>query len=323
MRADRLLSLLMLLQVRGRMNAKELAKELEVSERTIYRDIEALSLAGVPVFAETGREGGFALLDNYRTSLTGLTEGEVRALFMLSIPPALVDLGVSQELKQAWLKLSASLPDGRREDRKQIRQRFYLDSTWWDQEGDPIPHLQILYQAVLGDRRISLVYRPLPSIEIDQSVDPYGLVAKAGVWHLVSSRKGRLQVHRVSDLIRVSLLDETFTRPEGFDLEDFWKRWCAERMHRRRIYPVSLQVDGGMLPYLPMFFGEGINPKIDQAGPPDGHGRITLHLPFESLEAARSRLLALGSGVEVLSPKALRESILDYARQIEQLYSRD
>jgi len=311
----------MLLQARGLMTARELAKELEVSERTIYRDIEALSAAGVPVYSETGREGGYALLDHYRTSLTGLTEGEVRALFMLSIPAALVDLGVSQELKQALLKLSAALPAGRRADEEQVHQRFYLDSIGWDQEGDSVPHLQTLYQAVWQDRRISLIYRPLPSVEIEQYADPYGLVAKAGVWHLVCNRKGRLRVHRVSNLIRVSLLDEAFERPEGFDLEDFWRSWCAEREQSRTVYPVSLRIDAGMLPFLPMYFDEGINAKIVQAGPPDEDGRITLELSFESLEAARYRLLAFGRGVEVLSPRALRESILDYAIQIAELYS--
>lgn len=322
MRADRLISLLMLLQARGRMTARELAEELEVSERTIYRDIDALSAAGIPVYGEAGREGGYALLDPYRTSLTGLTEGEVRALFMLSIPAAMADLGVSRELKQALLKLSAALPAVRRADEEQVRQRFYLDTIWWDQGGGPVPHLQTLYQAVWQDRRICLTYRPLPSVEIEQCADPYGLVAKAGSWHLVCARKGRLRVHRISDLITVSLLDETFQRPEGLDLEGFWKTWCAEREQSRTLYPVSVRVAAGMVPFLPMYFGERIRAKIVQAGQPDEEGWITLEMSFESLEAARDRLLAFGRGVEVLSPRALRESILDYAAQITALYEK-
>src|SRR5512136_703550 len=133
MRADRLLSLLMLLQARGRMTAQELAAELEVSERTIYRDINALSASGVPVYAESGPGGGCALLDSYRTNLTGLDQDEVRALFMLSIPAPLDQLGVSQELRTALLKLSAALPDTRRGDEERTRQRIHLDSTWWFQ----------------------------------------------------------------------------------------------------------------------------------------------------------------------------------------------
>jgi predicted DNA-binding transcriptional regulator YafY len=322
MRADRLISLLVLLQARGRMTARELAEELEVSERTIYRDIDALSAAGVPVYGEAGREGGYALLDPYRTTLTGLTAGEVRALFMLSIPAALTDLGLSQELKQALLKLSAALPPGRRADEEHVRQRFYLDTAWPDQEGGPVPHLQTLYQAIWKDRRICLTYRPLPPVEVEQCVDPYGLVAKAGAWHLICARKGGMRVHRVSDLITVSLLDETFERSEGFDLEDFWKTWCVQRAHRRAIYPVKVRVTADMLPFLPMYFGGGIKAKILQAGPPDEDGWITLELPFESLEAARDQLLAFGRGIEVMSPRALRESILDYAAQITALYSK-
>jgi predicted DNA-binding transcriptional regulator YafY len=321
MRADRLISLLMLLQARGRTTARELAEELEVSERTIYRDIDALSAAGVPVYGEAGREGGYALLDPYRTSLTGLTAGEVRALFMLSIPEALADLGMSQELKQALLKLSAALPAGRRADEEQVRKRFYLDTTWADEEGGPVPHLQTLYQAVWQDHRIRLTYRPLPPVEIEQWVDPYGLVAKAGAWHLVCARQGGMRVHRVSDLITVSLLDETFERPEGFDLGDFWKAWCAERAQMQAVYPVNVRISGEMVPFLPMYFGEGIKAKIIQAGPADEDGWITLELSFASLEAARDRLLAFGRGMEVLSPRALRESILDYAAQITALYS--
>jgi predicted DNA-binding transcriptional regulator YafY len=322
MRADRLLSLLMLLQARGRMTARELAEELEVSERTIYRDIDALSAAGVPVYGEAGREGGFALLDSYRTNLTGLTEGEVRALFMLNIPAALADLGLSRELKQALLKLSAALPAGRRADEEQVRQRFYLDTTWWDQGAGPVPHLQTLYQAVWQDRRIRLTYHPLPPVELEQCVDPYGLVAKAGAWYLVCARNGRPRVHRLSDLITVSVLDETFERLAGFDLESFWKAWCARREQNQTHYPVSVRVAAGMLPFLPMYFGESIKPKILEAGPPDEDGWITLELSFESLEAARDRLLAFGRGVAVLAPRALRESIQDYAAQITALYEK-
>src|SRR5512147_2861952 len=153
MRADRLLSLLMLLQARGRMTAQELARELEVSERTIYRDINALSASGVPVYAESGPGGGCALLDSYRTNLTGLTADEARALFMLSIPAPLDQLGVGQELRAALLKLSAALPSSRRPDEERARQRIHIDSLAWFQGEDPVPHLHTLQQAVWQDRR--------------------------------------------------------------------------------------------------------------------------------------------------------------------------
>jgi predicted DNA-binding transcriptional regulator YafY len=141
MRADRLISLLMFLQTRGRMTAQELAKELEVSERTVYRDIKALSTAGVPIYTMRGPGGGCALLDSYRTDLTGLTDDEVRALFMLSIPAPLAELGVSQELEAALLKLSAALPAARRYEENRVRQRILLDSIPWFHPHEPVPHL--------------------------------------------------------------------------------------------------------------------------------------------------------------------------------------
>lgn len=321
MRADRLLSLLMLLQTRGRMTARALAKELEVSERTIYRDIDALSIAGVPVYGEAGREGGFALLDHYRTQLTGLNEGEVRALFMLSIPAPLAELGVDQELKTALLKLAAALPGASRSEQERVRQRFHLDSTWWRQGEAPVPHLQTVHQAVWQDRRLSITFRPLLNVEIEQCVDPYGLVAKAGVWYLVCARKGQLRVHRVADLLSARVADDPFERPKGFDLVAFWNTWCAQREQSDINFPVLVRVAPGFIPYLPVYFGNRLRPRIDQAGPPDAEGWIRLELSFESLEQARDRLLGFGRGIEVLAPRALRRSILDYAKQIEALYT--
>lgn len=323
MRADRLLSLLMLLQSRGRMSARELAAELEVSKRTIYRDVEALSLAGVPIYAESGRDGGYALLDSYRTSLTGLTEGEVRALFMLSIPAPLADLGMGQELKTALLKLSAALPDVRRQDEARVRQRFLVDSTWWQHQGEePVPYLQTIHQAVWEDRRLHIVYRPPFALQIEHEVEPYGLVAKAGIWYLVCARSGRVRVHRVADLLEVHLTEEPFVRPADFDLAAFWQGWCTEREQNRSLYPVTVRVAPGLLPLLPWYFGNGIREKIAASGGPDAGGWTVLDLAFESLEAARDRILSFGRGMEVLTPQALRLSIADYAEQIAALYTR-
>lgn len=321
MRADRLLAILLLLQARGKMTAGELAQELEVSERTIYRDINALSIAGVPVYGESGPEGGYALVDRYRTNLTGLTEGEVRALFMLSIPAPLADLGVSQELRTALLKLSAALPEARRCDEERARQRFHLDSAWWRQGEERMPHLQTVHQAVWQDRKLHIVYRPPFAIEIERLVAPYGLVAKAGVWYLVYARNDAIRVHRVSDLLDVSISAESFKRPAGFDLAAFWGEWCAEYEAFLSDFTATVRVAPPFIPELPRYFGNHIHTKIAQAGPPDAAGWIQLELAFESFEAARNRLLGFGRGVEVLEPRALRRSVLDYAEQIVDLYT--
>ena len=323
MRADRLLSLLMLLQARGRMTAQKLAEELEVSERTIYRDIDALSTAGVPVYAERGPGGGCALLDSYRTNLTGLTQDEVRALFMLSIPAPLIDLGVSQELKTALLKLSAALPASRRYDEERVRQRVHLDSVGWFQPREPVPHLQTIQQAIWQDRRLDLTYTyPFGfGAEVERLVDPYGLVAKTSIWYLVCARDGRMRVYRVSRVSDARISDESFERPADFDLTAFWQAWCAEVEENRPRYPVTLRVAPELIPLLPRYFNGQIHAPVEQAEPPDAEGWITLALFFETLEDARERILGLGRAVKVLEPEALRKSVLDFATQIVALYA--
>jgi len=323
MRADRLLSLLMLLQARGRMTAPTLARELEVSERTIYRDIDALSAAGVPIYSEAGPGGGYSLLDSYRTNLTGLTEGEVRALFMLSIPQPLADLGVGPELAAALRKLAAALPSSRRADEERVRQRFHLDAAGWEQVEESAPHLATVHQAVWHDRQLHLAYRIGPlSVHVEQTVAPYGLAAKAGVWHLVYAVKGALRVQRVASLLDARLSAESFERPADFDLAAFWRKWCAERDMSQTRYVVIVRVAPSFVAELPVYFGDPVRQQIAEAGPPDAEGWLTLRLPFESLEAARARILGFGRGVEVLAPWVLRRSILDYAEQIVALYAR-
>lgn len=321
MRADRLLSILMLLQSHGRMTANELSRELEVSERTIYRDMDALSAAGIPVYGEAGPEGGFALVDSYRTSLTGLTAAELQALFMFTLTQPLAELGISQELRKALLKLSAALPDERREVEEQMRGRFHLDSAGWKHGDELTPYLRIIYQAVRQDRKLVLKYRPMYLVELERLVDPYGLVAKVGVWYLVCAANDRLHVHRVSDLTDVCLLDETFNRPVGFDLASMWREWCAGREKSRVSYPVTLRVAPGFIRHLPFYLGDEVRENLAQAGPPDPQGWITMVFHFNSLESARERLLNFGRSVEVLAPIPLRKSLLDYAQQIVTLYS--
>ena len=323
MRADRLLSLLLLLQARGRMTAPKLAQELEVSERTIYRDIDALSAAGVPVYGEAGRGGGYALLDSYRTNLTGLTEGEVRALFMLSIPKPLTDLGVGRDLGAALRKLAAALPSARRDDEQRVRQRFLLDAVGWEQAAESVPHLPTVHRAVWEDRCLHLKYRIGPlAVHIEQTVEPYSLVAKAGDWLVVYAVRGALRVQRVAVLLDARLVDETFERPAEFDLAAFWREWLAAQDVSRARYVVTVRAAPGFVPELPSFFGDAAREEIARAGPPDAAGWLTLQLAFESLEAARTCILGFGRGVEVLAPRALRRSIQDYAEQIVALYAR-
>jgi predicted DNA-binding transcriptional regulator YafY len=318
MRADRLLSLLMLLQGRGKMKASELAEYLDVSERTVFRDIDALSAAGVPVYGEPGPDGGFALLDNYQTRLTGLTDEELRVLFMLSIPQPLVDLGLSPELKQALLKLSAALPDARRTLEDEFRLRFHLDSSGWEQHLEPMPNLQLVYQAVRQDRRLFIRYQPMFNVTLEKWVDPYGLVAKGGDWYLVSSSQGKMAVHRVAELLEARLGEDTFVRPSAFDVAVFWMDWCAQIAQTRQSYQVTVRIFPRLIPFLSQVIDSIRQEHVEDAA---GEHEMVLDLRFASLEAARSWLLPLGSGLEVLAPLALRYSLQDYAEQILQVYS--
>ena len=217
MRADRLLSLLMLLQTRGQMSARDLAEELEVSERTIYRDITALSASGVPIYASRGPGGGVRLIDEYRTTLTGLTPDETRALFTLSMPAPLTQLGMGEKFKGALLKLSAALPDARRLDELRTRQRILLDSSWWFQSEQDVPCLQTIQQALFQDRRLRIKVRwEFFNTEFEQDAEPYGLVAKANIWYLIYGRGGTPHVQRVSQIVEAELTPDVFARPPEF-----------------------------------------------------------------------------------------------------------
>ena len=320
MRADRLLSLLMLLQSRGQMSAQELADELEVSERTIYRDITALSSSGVPIYASRGPGGGVRLIEEYRTTLTGLTPGETRALFMINIPAPLIQLGMDETFKTALLKLSAALPDTRRAEELRTRQRIHLDSSWWFQSEQQVPCMSTLQQALWQDKRLHIEVRwDLFNTKLEQIAEPYGLVAKANVWYLVYGRGGNPHVVRVSQITEAILLNETFIRPVDFELVEFWEDWC-EKYESNPPFIARVRVAPQALPMLAEYVGDRARGLASQTYIPDSDGWVTLDLPFESLIAARSRLLGLGRAVEVLEPESLRKSLIDFAEQIVGFY---
>ncbi len=228
MRADRLLSLLMLLQTRGRLTAQELAQQLEVSERTIYRDLDALSSSGIPVYAERGPGGGISLVDGYQTRLTGLTSTEAQALFLLSMAESLSDLGLDRALNDALLKLSAALPGSQRKDAQHLRKRIHMDTTWWYYSRETLPHLTTLQEAVCHDRTILLSYLDELGNSSQHLLNPYGLVSKAGIWFLVAahSLNGEQHILRVSRIQSVEINGETFVRPSNFDLAITWHDYC-------------------------------------------------------------------------------------------------
>jgi predicted DNA-binding transcriptional regulator YafY len=320
MRADRLLSIVLLLQTRGRLTAGELAKTLGVSERTIYRDLDALDSAGIPIFTERGPGGGCMLVEGYRTSLTGLSENEIRTLFMSGVPGPLADLGLDDVLEDALLKLLAALPSVYRGNAEQVRQRILLDAAGWFQPTEPVPYLATLQDAVWQDRYVRIVYRRGDGEQIERTLAAYALVAKASIWYLVAARDEHIRVYRVSRMQNAALLADSFERPADFDLPAFWVKQCAEFEASRPQYPATLRFAPDVLPVLPQVFGEGIHSLIEQADPPDADGWITLRMTFETLEAARTHALGFGTWVEVIDPPELRTSVIATARRIVAFY---
>jgi predicted DNA-binding transcriptional regulator YafY len=321
MRADRLLSLLMLLQTRGRMTARELAEELEVTERTIYRDVLVLSSSGVPVYTERGPGGGIELLEDYHTNLTGLTVDETRALFMLSIPEPLVKLGVGSELRAALLKLTAALPGRGRSEEERSRQRIYLDSVPWHQPDLPLPFLSTIQQAVWQDEYLVLKYRSEFNVEIDVLLEPYGLVAKANLWHLVGRRESGLRVIPIGQVLEARLTGEKFERPEDFKLGEFWKAWCARIEAGHLTFTATLRVSPELLAQLPRERKDLLQAQLADPAVFDEQGWAKVSMPFSSFFEARNMLLSYGRAAEVLEPEQLRLSVLDFALQIVSFYS--
>jgi predicted DNA-binding transcriptional regulator YafY len=321
MRADRLLSMLMLLQIRGRMTADELAGELEVSTRTVYRDLDALTIAGVPVYADRGPSGGISLWENYRTNLTGLTKDEVRALFMFTVPGLFADLQADKAQQAATLKLMASLPAPFRQDAELVRQRIHLDPAAWFQPAEPTPYLPLIQEAVWHNRRLRLTYRRGDGDWVKRLVDPYGLVAKASVWYMVGYTSRMILTYRVARIQEAELTDSTFERQAGFNLADYWAKWRADFEARQNRYDVTVRVPPVGLLTLAQRFGDGIHRLVEQITP-DAAGCCTLTLTFESSEAACQQLLGLGTVVEVVQPEELRVEMLAKAREMANFYTK-
>ena len=320
MRASRLVSLLLLLQHRGRLTAGELAEALEVSVRTIYRDLEALSAAGVPVYAEPGRNGGCQLVDGYRTRLTGLTAKEAEALFATGgMPGPAGELGLGTVLGAAQLKLLAALPKDLADRAASARQRFHFDAPTWFRGTRNEPHLASLAAAVWDDRRVDIQYRhPGADDPAPRTLDPFGLVNKAGVWYLVARRDGELRTYRVSRVHKVSTLDEQFVRPGNFDLAEHWNQAVAG--FESLTPPVDVEVRASTfgfeeLRYMTRTSGRAIK---NHAARPDGWTCCTV--AFESLDEAYVDLMRLGADVEVLEPEPLRSRMTLTAHALTALY---
>ncbi|MEU1400794.1 YafY family protein [Streptomyces sp. NPDC005728] len=313
MKSSRLVSILLLLQTRGRMTAAQLAEELEVSVRTVYRDVEALSAAGVPLYGDAGHAGGYRLLDGYRTRLTGLTTSEAEALFLAGAPGPAADLGLGPFLAAAQLKVRAALPPELRGHADRISGRFHLDAPGWYAAPDDTPHLPAVADAVWNSRVLDVLYRRWREpTDVRRRLEPYGLVLKAGRWYVAAGPGPR--TYRVDQILELTATDDAFTRPDDFDLAAYWSAYrhdFHDRLHRGeavvRLAP-GARLSGPA--------GEAV--RADGRPEPDGWTRATV--PIESVDRAHAEFLSLGTDIEVLAPAELRERIARTASRLAARY---
>jgi predicted DNA-binding transcriptional regulator YafY len=308
-RSDRLLSILMLLQSRGRVAAAELAGRLEVSVRTIYRDVEALSAAGVPVYTERGRHGGIELLPGYRTDMTGLTRDEARALFVLTTQGgAHADLGLQTALRSALAKVMTALPEPFRPEATATSQRVLVDPAGWMRPPDPPRHLDVLQGAVFADRRLRLRYRHTgaPAAR-SYTLDPYGLVCKAGIWYLIADHRGKPMLLRLTRVESASLTSAAVRRRPGADLAGEWERLRRQVEDRPDPLRVMARVRREVVDMFCRVHARQL------AGPPPGGGSdapdwVEIELRFRGVMATRP-LLAFGADVQVVWPPEVRADL--------------
>jgi predicted DNA-binding transcriptional regulator YafY len=318
MRADRLLSILLLLQAHQRMTARDLAQRLEVSERTILRDMSALGSAGIPVRAERGAGGGWMLLDSYRTTLTGLKETEVQALFLTRPQRLLADLGLDKAAEVGLLKLLAALPSASRRGAQDISQRIHVDVGGWRRAEEATPQLPVLQEAVWQERRLRMVYQRGDESVVERVVDPLGLVAKGSVWYLVAGVEGEPRSYRVSRVREAALLEEPCARPDDFDLVAYWERSTQEFTAALPRYLATLRVEANLLGRLRQ--GERYT-QLEAEEPPDAEGWARVEMRFEEEHNAVEFILGFGGRIEVVAPDELRTQVIQQAEALLALYA--
>jgi len=318
MRADRLLSIVLLLQTNQQLTSRALAERLEVSERTIHRDMDALSGAGIPVVAERGSAGGWSLLGEYRTNLTGLNESEIQSLFLSPAPKLLSELKLEKASEGALLKLLVALPAVYRRGAERARQRIYVDSAGWTREEETVPLLPSLQDAIWTERKLRITYERGPGCEsVEREVDPLGLVAKGNAWYLVGRVASDLRSFRVSKISRAELLDTPATTPPDFDLAEYWQKSAATFKASLPSYVATFRVSPQVFPRLKF---AGRFARVGQVIETDAEGWLKLSVGFDVEEMACEYALGFGPYLEVVEPVALREKVRGMAQAVLNLY---
>ncbi|HEX3245103.1 MAG TPA: YafY family protein [Chloroflexota bacterium] len=320
MRASRLVSILMLLQGRGRLTARQLADELEISIRTIYRDLDGLAASGVPLYGDRGPSGGYSLVDGYRTRLTGLTPAEAEAIFLAGLHGPAQALGLGSNLAAAEQKLMAALPAELRPQASRVSERFHLDPSTWFTDMDEPAHLLALAESVWEQRRLRVRYRRWQG-EVMRTLEPLGIVLKGGSWYVVATADAQIRTYRAARILDIERLPERFERPPGFNLAAFWETWAQEfesRMHQLRARVRASPRGLAMMEHL---FGSARMRTVRESQcPADAYGWVEVSVPLESMEYGYADLLPLGADIEVLGPPELRERIAMIVEAMQALY---
>jgi predicted DNA-binding transcriptional regulator YafY len=320
MRADRLVAILLLLQTHGQMTAGDLAERLETSERTIRRDLEALSAAGVPVYAQRGRGGGWALLGGHRLNLSGLTAAEAEALFLVAGPERLAGLGVEPGVRSALRKLLAALPEPLREHAAAAHSAVHIDPAKWGRKPEREPrHLEELRQAVVAGLQVDLTYAKHGQPPTRRRVHPFGLVSKSNSWYLIGGTPSGLRTFRVSRVRQVHTTDEPVERPEDFDLAATWESIVDQFPERVGSIPVEMRVAPAALEGLRRFLGDWA--RLTPVRTTDGDGWAHVRGEFPHAAGAAANLVSFGGRVEVLSPPEVRDELARLARELTDLYA--
>jgi len=322
MRASRILSILMLLQTRGRMSAPVLAAELEVSQRTVLRDIDHLSAAGVPIWSDRGRDGGFQLREGWSTNLTGLTEQEAQALFLGGMPTAAAELGLGSASASARLKMLASLPEALRGNAERVQARLHFDPIDWFRAAVPTDHLQDIAHCVWHQRVASIEYESWKGTK-QRIIKPLGLVMKAGIWYVaaLADEAKEARIYRLSNIQKMTVSENTFRRPKKFDLDVFWKQ--ATRRFETDIYSGTatlLVTTRGMKRVLELSAAVGNAAKNTAVIQVNQQAWTKVVVPIESVDFAATQLLGIGPDVKVIEPPELRTRMKELIKTIGALY---
>jgi predicted DNA-binding transcriptional regulator YafY len=311
-RADRLVAVLLFLQARGRVTAAEVAAELEISQRTARRDLEGLAMAGIPVYSQPGRGGGWSLVGGARTDLSGLTAAEARTLFLVAGPSA----SATPQLKAALRKLVRALPEPMRAEAEAAASAVMIDPTTWDRTAVATPpHLEVLQDAVVAGVQVRIVYRGRDAPERERTVHPLGLVKKAAVWYMVAGTESGLRTFRLNRVRSVEVTDDPVERPEGFDLDEAWSSITAEIDERRAGFRAVARADPGALPWLRSAFGTRFT-----AGETAEDGRVEVELRSWSAHTIAGELAAFGAWVEVVSPAEARAELARIGATLTERY---